>query len=449
MYRAEGIRLTPVIASSLMLVACGSQRASGYDIARDEEAPVEATELELSELELAIVRSELGPLPPTPPPDPGNRYDDDPAAAILGQKLFFEKGYSQNGLISCATCHSPERGFQDDRANTSEGLAFTDRHASTLLNVAYGSGAPGATLWQFWDGRKDSLWSQALGPPESSVEMGAARTRVALLILEKYATAYEALFGALPPLLDPDGMPLVMDTAKPNTSEWEMLDESTKSAITQVYVNFGKAVAAYERRIISRNAPFDAFWQEIAGGATQSDLLSPGELGGLKLFIGKGGCISCHQGPNFSDWKFHNIGVPQDAANVRVEDRGREEGVAAVLGDEFNCASGWSDRVDKEGCAVSTLAAESADLGAFKTPTLRNVSRTAPYFHTGAVQTLEEVIEFYDQGGAAEGYVGNRDDNIVPLELTADEKKQLLDFLKTLEGEAVDPSLSVDLSSSN
>jgi cytochrome c peroxidase len=415
--------------------------------------PDEGTEFTTTDL--AIIRRELGSLPAQPPADPSNQYADDRDAAVLGQMLFFETRYSQNGMLSCATCHDPTTGFQDRRSNTSQGLAFTGRHSSTLFNVGYGSGRTGATDWQFWDGRKDSLWSQALGPPESDVEMGGTRSKLALLLYDKYHAAYRALFGEMPVLRDAAGNALVSESAHPampgdpetaDTRAWDALPDDLKTGITEVYVNFGKAMAAYERLLVSRDSRFDAFYAEIAAGASRSKQLDAEEAEGLKVFIGNGKCISCHLGPNFSDWKFHNIGVAQEGQNVFMTDDGREDGLALVVNDPFNCASAYSDRPDKDGCAVNSIDLDpnaTADFaGAFKTPGLRSVSQTAPYFHTGGEESLDDVVDHYDEGGDGDGFLGHVDPNIVPLHLTDEEKSALVAFLKTLDGVPLPSSLT-------
>jgi cytochrome c peroxidase len=396
-----------------------------------------------SELELAVIASELGALPDSPPEDPTNAYGDDLEAAALGQKLFFDPRFSANGQVSCATCHIADHGFQDGRGgNTSRGLGFTSRHASTLINAAYGAGKPGSTPWQFWDGSKDSLWAQALGPPESRVEMGSTRSSVALVIHDHYRREYEAVFGyRMPALRDQAGRPLMGTPAMPDTAAWDTLDPELQRALTRVYVNFGKAIAAYERQIVSKNSRFDAFLRTLAMGASDSDELTQSEKYGLKLFIGKAQCISCHRGPNLTDWKFHNIGVRQIGANVPAEDRGRELGVSRVKSDEFNCASEWSDAPDKTQCEVSVLSLSTADTGAFKTPGLRDVTLTAPYFHTGTAATLAEVIDHYNHGGEERDYVGVLDENMQPLDLTAEEAEQLIDFLGSLTGKRMHADL--------
>jgi cytochrome c peroxidase len=229
------------------------------------------------------------------------------------------------------------------------------------------------------------------------------------------------------------------------TRAWDALPTELQHDITQVYVNFGKAVAAYERLIVSRASRFDAFYAEIANGATRSKLLDADEAAGLKVFIGEGKCLSCHLGPNFTDWKFHNIGIEQDGPNIPEDDTGRAEGIAEAVADPFNCASEWSDRSDKDGCAVNAIQAQGADtapyVGAFKTPTLRSVSQTAPYFHTGGEPTLEAVIDHYDEGGDDGGYAGKLDPNMQELHLSEEQKSALLAFLKTLDGEPIAESL--------
>ncbi len=415
--------------------------------------PDEGTEF--TSTDLALIRLELGSLPEAPPPDPSNQYADDRDAAVLGQQLFFDPRYSQNGMLSCVTCHDPNAGFQDPRGNTSLGLQFTGRASPTLYNVGYGSGRAGSTDWQFWDGRKDSLWSQALGPPESSVEMGGTRSKLALLLYDKYRASYRALFGEMPMLRDAAGNALVSESAHPalpgeaanaDTQAWDALPDDLKTGITQVYVNFGKAMEAYERLLVSRESRFDAFYAEIAAGAKRSKQLDAQEAAGLKVFIGDGRCISCHLGPNFTDWKFHNIGVAQEGDNVPDVDNGREDALATVVNDPFNCASTWSDRPDKSGCAVNTIDASPEGTkpyaGTFKTPGLRSVSQTAPYFHTGSEESLDDVVDHYDEGGDGTGFAGVIDSNISELHLTDDEKAALVAFLKALDGTPLPTSIT-------
>jgi cytochrome c peroxidase len=441
--------------AAALLAACSGSGGAGYG---DPNADLPAAK-PFSDLELASLRDDFGDLPLVAPPDPSNAFAADRAAVELGHKLFFDTRVSANGQVSCATCHIPGAGFQDDRDNTSLGLDFTGRAAPSVLNVAYGANGEPA-VWQFWDGRKDSLWAQALGPPESAVEMGSTRSRVALLIYDKYRAEYEAafpLYSPMPSLREAaDGAPVVAEDVGPNSSEagqqaWHELGVKSpqlQAAVTRIFVNFGKALAAYQSRLFNRNSRFDKFRDALAEGFSDSGHLSAAEIEGLKLFIGKAGCASCHRGPNLTDGKFHNIGVAQDAPHVAALDNGRADGIGKVEADEFNCLSQWSDQADPDQCEVSRLADGDeqlqAALGAFKTPSLRGVTRTAPYFHTGGSSTLAEVIELYDRGGAESGFAGRLDDNISELQLSDHEKQRLLEFLGALDGEGPPSELTVD-----
>lgn len=395
-----------------------------------------------TEEEAASVQNSLGVLPGGMTLDLSNKYADHAGAATLGQKFYFETRYSANGKVSCATCHKPDAGFQDDRANTSMGLdqMFTGRHAPTVINAAFGSGKMDESCWHFWDGRRDSQWAQALGPPESPVEMGGTRTGVALLIYDHYRAEYEAVFGPIPELR-PGGMAVAPLTAMPGAPEWDALPETAKHDINAVYVNFGKAIAAYERKIVSRNSRFDRFYAEFTAGKTDSAHLTAEEKLGLKVFVGKGRCIACHRGPAFSDWKFHNIAEPQLGPHLPEVDAGRAEGIAGAVSAEFNCMSEWSDHPDKASCTVATTSSKPGDMGAFKTPGLRDISKQAPYMHTGRLNTLAEVVDHYDQGGAQSGFVGMVDRDVQKLNLTPAEKAALVKFMLALDGEPLPPHL--------
>jgi cytochrome c peroxidase len=427
--------------------ACGDGRVTGYRT--DDSGAAGASPVSLTDLELTTLRRDFGRLAAVAPPDVSNAASTSAAAAQLGQALFFDPRYSANGEVSCATCHIPEAGFQDDRESTSQGIAFTGRHAPSVLNAAFGpSDGEGAT-WQFWDGRADSLWAQALAPPENAVEMGGTRCRVALLVHDEYRSAYEAAFpdSPMPELRDADGAALVPEAASPHGGDdalraWQDFardQPELERAVSRVFVNFGKAIAAYESLLVSRAARFDRFRDAVLEGVYDGGHLSDSELRGFKLFIGKAGCASCHRGPNFTDGKFHNIGVAQDGAHVLAVDRGRADGLVSVRSHEFNCLSEWSDAPDPSACAVASLDVSeerlSAALGAFKTPTLRSVTRTAPYFHTGSAASLRDVVDHYARGGDEGGYEGNLDENITRLELTEQEKQDLVAFMGALDGE--------------
>lgn len=447
-------RRTRASAGWVLWVLCtgcgqdGEAQTQGSDAVMNATAtshdtdPTGASQSEFSEQEVEIILSWLGPLPPVPPADLSNAFADDLDAARLGQALFYEPRYSSDGTISCATCHDSAAGFGDSRANTSLGVSMTGRASISLYNGAYGAAAEGDTNWQLWDGRADTQWSQALGPPESGVVMGGTRSAVALLIYDEYREDYETVFGPMPMLRDDLGEAVAQPDLKPGMKEWDALPEGTRTDITGVYVNFGKSIAAYERMLVSRNSRFDRFWQDLSQGALDSDALTEPERLGLRVFIGKGRCLGCHSGPNFTDNQFHNIGVAQGGDNIPDSDEGRAAGVGKLLGSAFNCASSWSDHPNKGECAVTTLGAMGGELGAFKTPSLRSINLSPPYMHTGNLATLESVIQHYDLGGAPNGtFDGVRDELIRPLSLDATERRSLAAFVTALEGEALDPSL--------
>ncbi|ACY17531.1 cytochrome-c peroxidase [Haliangium ochraceum] len=394
---------------------------------------------EFSATEKRLIIGALGILPERPPPSPSNAYADDPRAVALGQKLFFDLRVGGDGETGCVTCHDPETGFQDARDRKSKGAGgFSRRHALTVLNAAYGDGSYEATPWQFWDGKADSLWSQALGPPEDAIEMNSSRTRVALLVYDEYAAEYQDIFGPFPVALrDAAGDPVAPLDARPGTPSWQALAPATQDAITEVFVGFGKVVAAYERRIVSTGSRFDEYYRELLLGDFDSDILDAQERRGLRLFVGKAQCLLCHSGPNFTTTDFWNIAVEDEDADV--EDFGRATGLDFVRQSEFNCASRWSDIDDPSRCAVAQLEQRERFMGAFKTPGLRDVSKTAPYMHSGGLATLEEVIEHYNDGGALAGYAGVS--AIRELNLSDDEKAALVAFMKTLDGQPLDPAL--------
>lgn len=394
---------------------------------------------ELTAFELELIRNSLGALTTDAPPDPTNKFATSPAAAALGQRFFFDTRFSSNGAVSCATCHDPKTGFQDARANVSLGIKHGTRHTPTCLNSAFGSGD--GTIWQFWDGRSDSLWAQALGPPENDLEMGGSRTAIAYAVYDHYRAPFEAVFGPMPALRDATGKAKFPERTRPGDAAWKKIPKADQLAFNRIFANWGKAIAAYEHKLVSRNARWDTYWNDIAGGASDSNALSYQEKQGLRVFLGKAGCVACHDGPTFTDWQFHNVGVAQNGPNLPAEDTGRAGGIETAKTDEFGCASAFSDHPDKSQCEAAGLAHERAMTGAFKTPGLRDLSKTAPYMHTGTFKTLEEVIDLYDRGGDGKGFVGPLDQKIGKLNLTPADKAALLAFLRTLDGEPLAPEL--------
>jgi cytochrome c peroxidase len=388
-----------------------------------------------TESEIATLRSLwIGSLPPLPP-DPSNAVADDPAAAALGQRIFFDPRFSANGKIACVTCHLPEKAFTDGLGRA-QGMGKTRRGAPTLIGAAY-------SPWFFWDGRSDSQWSQALGPLEAALEHGGTRTKLARLLMEDpaYRVAYEQVFGPLPGLSDRSRFP---DNAGPVTDEkfasaWEAMSADDRDTVTRIYVNAGKAIAAYERLLLPGPAPFDNYVEALLAGDNQAmqAALTPDAIAGLRVFIGRGMCINCHNGPLFTNHGFQNVGVP--IAEGLAIDEGRYRGVQQVVESEFNCLGKYSD-AGEDDCAELRFAQKARDeiVGAFKVPTLRNVAATAPYTHSGEYATLTQVIEHYNKVPVAPiGYT-----ELFPITLTEDESRQLEAFLRSLSGPpAIAPEL--------
>ena len=333
-------------------------------------------------------------LPPVPIPADNPQTSE---KILLGELLFNDQRFSADGKVSCATCHSPDLAFTDGLP-VSEGFRGQSgtRNAPTVVNSAYME-----TL--FWDGREPDLESQSMQPPINPVEGGLADHQPILDVIRAtpaYREAFADAFGVAP-------------------------DEIAMAHVA-------KAIASFERTLVSGNSPFDRY---LYGG--EADAMTPPQVRGLAVFRGKGRCVSCHvieqDQALFTDNRFHNIGV----GFKRI--RGAEERTAAAW-IEAKRAGADTDETVLTQANVSELgrfavSEDMTEVGAFKTPTLRNIAVTAPYMHDGSLATLEDVIEFYDNGGR----VSNDDPisdflsgGIRPLGLTEQEEADLIAFLHAL-----------------
>lgn len=331
----------------------------------------------------------IGSLPPLPR-DPSNRYSDNPKARVLGEKLFFDKRFSKNGKVACATCHERDYSFTEDMPRA-HGVGSTVRRSPHLIGAGYGS-------WFFWDGRADSLWSQALGPPENPVEHGIARTFCARLIAEHYRKEYEEIFGPLPSL--PGDVCVPIARPAPEDAEayraWMSIPPAKADEINRVYANMGKAMAAYVREIRPGPSRFDRYVGALLKGdvKTMRKTFDRKQVEGLRLFIGRAGCVNCHNGPLFTNGEFRVTGVYQPSE--LPPDRGRIDGIAKVLASEFNCLGRYSDAKESDCLKLKSLDPNAKDaLGAFKVPSLRNVAEHPPYMHAGQYWSICEVLRFY------------------------------------------------------
>jgi cytochrome c peroxidase len=391
-----------------------------------------------SKEELAVLASlSLSRLPPVPV-DPSNAVERLPAAIEFGSRLFGDARFSANGAVSCASCHDPHRQFQDGLP-VGRGVGTGSRRAMPIVGAGY-------STWLFWDGRKDSLWAQALGPLEDAVEHGGNRTRYAHLLASNYREEYEAVFGTMPKL---DGLP---QEAGPNgtvaeKAAWIAMGARQREEVSRVFANMGKAIAAYEKSLRHEPSRLDGYVDAmVAARAADPGVLQPAEVRGLRLFIGKAQCVTCHNGPLLTDQQFHNTGVPP--REPTRPDRGRADATAKVRNDEFNCLGSFSDARPRQCQELRFMVDDDPALvGAFKTPGLRGVAQRAPYMHAGQLTTLEQVVRHYV--AAPHAAVGHSElthrhavggsaehEERAPIELTDAEVADLVSFLATLSAES-------------
>ena len=365
-----------------------------------------------------------------PTADVSNAYEASAGAIALGRALFNDPGFSANGKVSCATCHIAESQFADALPR-GQGIGTGRRRTMPVMGAAGSS-------FLFWDGRKDSLWSQALGPLEDSLEHGSNRASITKRVASQYAGQYEKVFGKLP------GLGSLPTAASPvgtsaEREAWARMTESSRAKVNRIYANMGKAIAAYERTIEYGESRFDRYAAAVTSGdAAGQQILSAQEVRGLRVFITRGQCATCHNGPLLTDHAFHNTGVPAASA---VPDKGRFEGVKKLLGDEFNCLGPYSDARPEQCTELQFLASDDrAQIGSFRTPGLRNVALRPPYMHAGQLTTLEQVIRHYMRAPAAT--IGRSEITArgtgraerITIQLSEPDVADLVAFLLTLTG---------------
>ena len=388
------------------------------------------------------------------PPDTSNAWADDPMAAELGKKFFFDPRFSgpllssdhdggsaalgrqgETGKVACASCHDPQSAFTDSRSSRGQislGSDWTHRKSPSLLDVGY-------RKVLMWDGRRDAGYNQVFGTIELASEFNSSRLFVAQQIERLYKEEYEAVFGPIPdlssfePLSAEDaGCDVALDD--PLSDPGYSCEKPFNDDVTQVVVNFGKAIHAYERLLFCGESPFDRW---IAG---QSDALSASEIRGAGLFVGKAGCVSCHSGPMLTDERFHNVGVAGATVAFTFEvgeDDGASVGLEGALDDELNVRGIFSDGDDGRLDPYETEEARA--LGAFRTPSLRCVDQRPSYMHNGKYLGLASVVAFFSDGGSTAGFAGTSE--ISPLNLSLDEQEDLVAFLKSLSGPGADEAL--------
>jgi cytochrome c peroxidase len=316
----------------------------------------------------------------------------------LGERLYHDIRFSATGTVACATCHASNTGFTDSPLKVSKGIndLTGTRNSPTVTNAAYNQ-------TQFWDGRSPTLEDQALHPFINPVEMGLKDHQPILQVIAKdksYGDAFKKVFGV-------SGDKVTMD-------------------------HVTKAIAAFERTLIFGNSRFDRWYYK--GEKT----LNAKEIAGFEVYVGNGRCVSCHVIEHstalFTDHKFHNVGVGINTVPQADIDRLALEYLQAQYKAEDVDVKALQDVKSSE-LGRFAVTRKLSEVGAFKTPTLRNIELTAPYMHDGSLKTLEDVVEHYNRGGASSDketinpYLSG---GIRPLDLTAAEKEALVAFLKTL-----------------
>ena len=374
-----------------------------------------------SKQEMTVLSSlRLSQLAPAPE-DRSNRYEGIPGAAELGKNIFFDKRFSSNGQVACASCHDPKQQFQDGRA-LGLGVATGARRTMPVIGLTH-------SPFLFWDGRKDSAWSQALGPLEDAAEHGGNRTAYVQVLRANYRKEYEAVFGPMPNLtrLPRDAGPLGDDKQR---TAWNALDAPTREAVSRIFANMGKAIAAYEKTLQYGESRLDQYLEGVSRRDTQAyQALTPQEKSGLRVFIGKGQCVTCHNGPLLTDQHFHNTGIPQRSDTK--PDLGRRTAIAKVVKDEFNCLGPFSDAREEDCDELRFIAQDEHALdAAFKTPSLRNVALRAPYMHAGQKVTLADVVDHYRTAPVSS--IGHSE--LQRIDLSDQEARDLVAFLLTLSG---------------
>lgn len=304
-----------------------------------------------------------GPWPPPAAVDPGNRASGRREAIAFGARLFFDRRLAVDGTLACSSCHDPQAGWAERRPRAL-GRDELSRNTKSVLDARF-------NRWFGWSGATDSLWAASLRPLLDPREMGSAERHVAQLVCSApdLSCGYRLAFGRPPPADD-----------------------------ERVFVDIGKALAAYQETLVTGRTPFDAYRDAIARGDREAASRYPiAAQRGLRLFVGEAGCNLCHLGPGFTNREFDKVGIPVRGADGTF-DWGRYEGIKALQASRFNLLSRHNDDPTRAN-SISTrhVALEVEAYGAFAVPTLRNVASTGPYMHDGSISTLRDVVRHYSE----------------------------------------------------
>jgi cytochrome c peroxidase len=341
----------------------------------------------------------LGPWPPRIAPDPSNRVSGDAEAIALGARLFFDARLSPSNRIACVTCHQPDRGWTDGLPRA-RGMEELERNTPSLANLRQ-------RRWFGWGGGADSLWMASLRPLLDPREFASSAAAVAALYARDadLACRYRRAFGRAP-------------------AEERGGEES-------VLVNTAKALAAFQESLTSGRTPFDEFRDALASGEPAAAARYPlAAQRGLRLFIGRGNCVACHNGPQFSNGEFGDVGVPYFVAPGPV-DSGRHDDLQRLRASPYNLLGRHGDDGGASATATRHAVLEPRHWGEFRVPSLRNVAATAPYMHNGSVPTLRDVVLHYSTLDESRIH-SSAQPLLRALRLSTEEVDELVAFLETL-----------------
>ncbi len=358
-----------------------------------------------------------------PDPDPSNRFSGQPDAIAFGEKLFFDPGLSRSGAISCATCHVTNGVFQPNESHP----AATDRRFRSVMPIV-------ATAYQdflFWDGRADSLWAQALAPLENPSEHDLTRTEVVNHVIAAYPNH--------PMIARKQSATLPQIAASPSGNAdarkaWHRLPVDMQHDINHRFADIGKVIAAYVETLSPMASQWDVWVDAATDDPGKTAAIPPQVREGFVLFTGKARCAQCHAGPLFTDFDFHNTGLP--ARVGQPPDLGRQAGLVALRADPFNCLGPFSDAGPGDCMPLEFLnMSMERSFGAFRTPSLRGVSQRSALGHAGQVATLRQMVMHYNNAPASplrNMTSGGRISEIVPLGLSQSEVDSLIAFLESI-----------------